>query len=38
MFINGEKCIELSAETDHNKSFYYCGGYYVRLADYFTEE
>lgn len=37
MLINGEMCIELSAESDHEKSFYYGGGYYVRLSDYYTD-
>lgn len=32
--IGGEKCIELSMESDHCKSFFYKGRYFVRLSDY----
>lgn len=32
--IGGKKCIELSMESDHCKSFFYKERYFVRLSDY----
>lgn len=36
--IGGEKCIELSMESDHKKSFFYAGRYFVKVSDYYTED
>lgn len=36
--IGGEKCIELSMESDHCKSFFYKGRYFVKLSDYETDD
>lgn len=35
--IYGVPCIELSMESDHPKSFYYAGRYFVKLTDYMKE-
>lgn len=36
--IGGEKCIELSMESDHKKSFFYKGRYFVKLSDYEADD
>lgn len=36
--ICGIPCIEISAESDHAKSFFYAGRYFVKLKDYQEEK
>lgn len=36
--IGGVPCIEIASESDHKKSFYYAGRYFVKIKDYCEEE
>lgn len=36
--IYGVPCIEACMESDHKKSFFYAGRYFVKLSDYYTED
>lgn len=36
--IGGVQCIELSMESDHKKSFFYSGRYFVKLSDYYSDD
>ena len=36
--IGGKKCIELSMESDHCKSFFYKERYFVKLSDYNADD
>jgi len=36
--ICGIPCIEVCMESDHKKSFFYAGRYFVKLSDYYEED
>ena len=36
--ICGIPCIEVCMESDHKKSFFYAGRYFVKLSDYYAED
>ena len=36
--ICGVPCIEVCCESDHKKSFYFAGRYFVKLSDYYNME
>lgn len=37
-YICGVPCIEICMESDHKKSFFYAGRYFVKVSDYNCEE
>lgn len=37
-YICGVPCIEICMESDHKKSFFYAGRYFVKVSDYESEE
>lgn len=36
--ICGIPCIEVCMESDHKKSFFYLGRYFVKMADYYGDD